>query len=804
MKKLASLFFFSSFLSINLSAQLIESWIDAKKPVLFEKLYVHIDRELYAPGDKIWMKVYQVNGITHRPNANFRNIFIQLIAENGRVVRDMVLFSIGGQAYGNFKTDNLPAGMYTIRAFTRYLENFGEEVYFHKKIGISTSAQSVDLTENENKDTDKIDVSFLPEGGSLVVNAVNTLAFKAIDSKGRGIYISGKIRNGAGDTITTFNTSYLGMGKLMMMPEDDVDYYATFDQYPELKIQLPRCVKTGISLNYKEIDESLVIGLSANMKLNAHPEFYLVASHKGIVLFYKKITMSDFTQTVHLSKTLFPKGISKITLLDTTLTQFAERLIFVDDGMESNISISRNKNDFGSRDSVRLTLEAQIDPTDFINYGLSVSVVNKNYFNETGNNQTIRSFLLLDSDLKGAIEAADSYFKDDENISSAAKLDLLMMVHGWKSYIWDDVVQSESPNLNDWNDAGIILKGYVKKLLWEDPIQYGKVVLGPAGGNFLFEETQTDSAGRFEFSHLYLRDSTLVMINAKTRKGNRSTEIRLDPIFKLDSIVSLDSFRNEAFDIYAHRNFYMDNYYRRMKEVGFNPEKGSILLSEVEVIKDLIPKGATQFKIYSDPDRSYKIKDEDYSYNNIFEYLEGKVAGMVVTGNGISMRGGGLPLFLIDGFEVSDFPPGSGNMLNEIKNLRMNEIERIDILKNSMNMAMFGSKGGNGVIAIYRTSGDYTENRQRFIKGRIAERIKGFNRPARFYAPKYTLENRNDPAPDFRPTLYWNPEVIFINGRANLDFYTSDEMAQYDIFVEGITKNGKICFGTTSFSVNKK
>ena len=77
----------------QLQAQDIQGWIDSKKPLLFEKLYVHIDRELYAPGDIIWMKVYQVNGVTHKLNTNFRNIFVQLISEEGKVVQDLAAFN---------------------------------------------------------------------------------------------------------------------------------------------------------------------------------------------------------------------------------------------------------------------------------------------------------------------------------------------------------------------------------------------------------------------------------------------------------------------------------------------------------------------------------------------------------------------------------------------------------------------------------------------------------------------------------------------------------------------------------------
>jgi hypothetical protein len=90
------------------------------------------------------------------------------------------------------------------------------------------------------------------------------------------------------------------------------------------------------------------------------------------------------------------------------------------------------------------------------------------------------------------------------------------------------------------------------------------------------------------------------------------------------------------------------------------------------------------------------------------------------------------------------------------------------------------------------------------VKGRIILKLRGFDMPAKFYSPLYSLENIDSPQPDFRPTLYWNPDVCFVNGKANLDFFTSDELTEYVVYLEGITKNGKICFGTASFTVDKK
>ena len=70
----------------------------------------------------------------------------------------------------------------------------------------------------------------------------------------------------------------------------------------------------------------------------------------------------------------------------------------------------------------------------------------------------------------------------------------------------------------------------------------------------------------------------------------------------------------------------------------------------------------------------------------------------------------------------------------------------------------------------------------------------GYQTPAEFYAPAYATEKaRRSMVPDYRTTLYWNPSVEFDEtGRANVEFYTSDAPADYDITIEGITQTGKI------------
>ena len=62
------------------------------------------------------------------------------------------------------------------------------------------------------------------------------------------------------------------------------------------------------------------------------------------------------------------------------------------------------------------------------------------------------------------------------------------------------------------------------------------------------------------------------------------------------------------------------------------------------------------------------------------------------------------------------------------------------------------------------------------------------NRPT-FTAPVYDSEARlNSRIPDFRHTLYWNPDIT----SAVVSFYTSDMKGIYLVTLQGVAVNGKI------------
>ena len=199
--------------------------------------------------------------------------------------------------------------------------------------------------------------------------------------------------------------------------------------------------------------------------------------------------------------------------------------------------------------------------------------------------------------------------------------------------------------------------------------------------------------------------------------------------------------------------------------------------------------------IYREPDNRI-VADSMRKYmqpNSVFDYLR-TTAGVRVSGafpNEQAFVRGGRPQYLLDGMPV-DLPV--------IQSLNPNDIAFVDILKGP-SAAIFGGRGANGVIAFYTRRGDSIEVPERG-PGIDHFTHPGFYQARRFFQPVYEREAPEHERPDFRTTLFWEPEIrMGQDGKALITIWTSDQTGEYDLWVEGLTQTGEPVIGTHRFSV---
>jgi hypothetical protein len=103
-----------------------------------EKLYLQFDKPYYTTGDTIWFKAYLLNGFL-APSDKSAILNIDIANDSSKVVGRYRLPVVSGVTWGNVTLDGkyFPPGAYTLRAYTNWMRNFGEEAFFYKTFTVS-------------------------------------------------------------------------------------------------------------------------------------------------------------------------------------------------------------------------------------------------------------------------------------------------------------------------------------------------------------------------------------------------------------------------------------------------------------------------------------------------------------------------------------------------------------------------------------------------------------------------------------------------------------------------------------------
>ncbi len=187
---------------------------------------------------------------------------------------------------------------------------------------------------------------------------------------------------------------------------------------------------------------------------------------------------------------------------------------------------------------------------------------------------------------------------------------------------------------------------------------------------------------------------------------------------------------------------------------------------------------AVQFDILNDPAGKSAL--------NILSYLQGKVAGLMITQSGgtgnkpsVTWRGGVPEIYVNE----------SQTQIENLSSISLSNVAYIKVFRPPFT-GSFG--GGSGAIAIYtKTGADVTVQQS---KGLPSKLIIGYTPDKEFYSPNYqTFDSRNQEE-DVRSTLYWNPMIITSreNHVIRIPFFNNDITDSFRVIVEGVTSDGKL------------
>ncbi|MGV8879589.1 MAG: carboxypeptidase regulatory-like domain-containing protein [Sphingobacteriaceae bacterium] len=646
------------------------------------------------------------------------------------------------------------------------------------------------------------DVQFFPESGELVNGLASRVAFKAVGVDGTAVNIKGTITDNQDQEVSKLESTHAGMGTFNLKPEAGKTYKVKI-MYPdgsETNLNLPKAVEEGYVLAvYQPEGDSLLVRINASAKA-VNQTVNLLAQTGGEIIYATPIKITQIQTSVWLRKKNFPSGIAQFTLFDSQGQPVNERIAFIKNSDQMQLKISTGKPANKTREKVELELEAKDQNGKAVAGSFSVAVIDESKVpvDETAES-TIFSNILLTSDLKGYIEKPNYYFTSETEQKNKA-LDNLMLTQGYRRFTWKDVLSGKPGEpVFKAEKLGTEISGKVLSLNGK-PLPNGKVTLMSLKAGIV-RDTITDAQGRFSFDKLVLYDSLKFSVQARTAKNGKQVEVVLDKV-----PAQILTPNNNIGDINTNIADTIKSYLANNKK-EFEILERTGKLNRVQRLKEVVIKGkrpednyATQgmFRIpEGHSDLTYIIPNPELCANLgiclqgrlgqvVFQALIGEYCSVTNWPHTYEPGKGLVPMqVILDGRRITNCVEVSEIFDQNV--IDPTDIVKIEVVRSSL--ALKAMLGGPSLM-IYTKRGMV---RKKYDPSITNVTPKGFNNARAFYSPRYDSPQAGIPLPDFRSTVYWNPNIITAaDGKTKFDFFNADDPGNYKVIVEGINAAGEL------------
>ncbi|MEI9947075.1 MAG: hypothetical protein WDN26_22985 [Chitinophagaceae bacterium] len=755
-----------------------------------EKLFLHTDKEFYIAGEILWFRIYYVDGATHRPLHLSKVAYVEIINEKNEPVSQAKISLQPGDSKGSFYLPTLlNTGNYTIRAYTNWMKNFDDGYFFQKKITIVNTLKAPEATSSRQSDPD-IAVSFFPEGGNLVSSLESKVGFIVANAEGGINDFQGFIISNSGDTITRFSPLKFGIGSFVFKPLPGYTYKAIIllSRGAIINKPLPVIYDNGYVMQVRDNNEGKIEIKVQRKKMQGedNAEQVLLAAHTRQVLnLAEKISINDNGSAIFLvDKNKIGKGITHFTLFNSDNKPLCERLIYIKPGPGISVNVKSDQTSYTNRQQINLSLSTQFNQPGSTPLHLSASVFKIDSL-QKHDESTIVDYMWLTSDIAGKVESPSYYFSNDPDINVAT--DNLMLTHGWRRFKWNDILAGGNGFIKYLPEAGgQLVQGRLKDKD-DKPVANTDAYLSIPGQPFGFYISRSDNNGGVQFE-------------VKDYYGNRQVivqpGIETDTLYKVEIIkpfLEADTGRK-----YATYQLPEDNKEQLLqKSIAMQVQNiysgDSMRNFAAPVLIDTLP-------FYGYPEKQYQL-DLYKRFTTMEEILREYVVEINVVN-----RGGKLALKIFNP-DASDFYTGYALVLldgvplpdvNKIFSYDPLKVKKLEVIQARYVM---GQSIFNGVASFSTYEGVF--DGFELDPKLVAIDYPGLQLERDFYSPVYeTKAQIESRLPDFRNTLLWAPDITTDKeGKARLQFYSSDRVGKYIVVLQGMNESGDFVSSTSTIEV---
>lgn len=481
----------------------LEGWADRAarfgKAIPQEQIFVHMDNNCYFLGDTIYYKAYVQRSDSRKPSGVSGVLYADLYNQDGYLVERQQVEMKNGQCHGSFLLpDTLYSGFYELRAYTRWMLNWGITEHPHTKLAeqwfvrrnyaqdyyidyeklYSRTFPVYDKPKVEGSfehnmtlrplrkrisakgDTPDLVLTLYPEGGNLVTGVPCRVAWEGATDE--GLHKDGNlvVTDTNGKQVATSKTENRGRGTFTFVPQEGMTYTAQFTSgEQEIKAKLPKIQNDGCAIQVDQAEGKINIHLAC-AGLASQETLGMTVMCQGVQQDFRELEAGK-EHTISLNSQSMRTGVNQVTIFDSKGIIWADRLFFVNNGETSagnTLSFSGLSKD-GSEPfaPVEVQIKGGVPGSK-----VSVAVRDAAHTEYLYDNNNIMTEMLLCSQVKGFIENPRYFFEKDDAEHQRA-LDLLLMIQGWRRYDWSSMATPGAFELLHQPERTPLMTGTVNK-----------------------------------------------------------------------------------------------------------------------------------------------------------------------------------------------------------------------------------------------------------------------------------------------------------------------------------------------------
>jgi hypothetical protein len=533
--------------------------------------------------------------------------------------------------------------------------------------------------------------------------------------------------------------------------------------------------RLNLKVNHSRSDNlGILITSDKNYRTENNDLFWIFIQTHGNIDHVSAEKISGDTTTIIIPKAEISSGINQITIFDSRGEPVGERLIYTSPA-EKNLLTLHSADSFDVRNKISVEIETGKNisaASDSIN--LSISVAPQSKDQEIIN---LNDYMVFGTEY--GPEPWEKIRRRNIDDLPAETIDSLLLNLRSNWINWETILSGDVPHFKYQIEKeehfllGKLLTGDQKATR---PSEI--VLLCTPGKEAGFQYTRTDNEGNFSFSiHI---DEELKDLIIMPEDVNKNYHVIMESSFSdqyINSDMHVDSIKGQVSPIISKWGV---NYQVR-KIYGIIDRQGPV---------DPVYPPITPLRFYGKPD--IELIMADYIKLPVMEEVFFEFLPHV----SLKKKKSNYEVFITDRIDNAPYIISPCLMIDGviikdpslIINLDPEIVEKIDVVKEKYYVGKYPFPG---LINVITKSGDFScvplPDYMIRLPYRVIEPLWSF------VPPDYSsAEMKNSRIPDYRNTLYWNSSLKpDKDGKARIEFWSSDNKSDYVINVQGISREGK-------------